>query len=75
MLFPEMSISGYSLGDRLQMEGTLRRSAEVLHESAITSNCIVIVGLPLRFRGVIYNVAAVLADKNCRIGSKRKSYR
>ena len=64
MLFPEMSISGYSLGDRLQMEGTLRRSAEVLHEIVPhTSNCIAVVGLPLRFRGVIYNVAAVLAVK------------
>ena len=32
MLFPEMSVSGYSLGDRLQMEGTLRRSATALHD-------------------------------------------
>ena len=64
MLFPEMSVSGYSLGDRLQMEGTLRRSAAALHEILpYTSKCIVIVGIPLRFRGVIYNVAAVLADK------------
>ena len=29
--FPEMSIPGYSLGDRLQMEGTLTRSAEQVH--------------------------------------------
>ncbi|MBM75927.1 MAG: NAD(+) synthase [Proteobacteria bacterium] len=61
--FPEMCIPGYSLGDRLQMEGTLSRSAAMVHQIlGYTVGLVVIVGLPIRFRGVLYNVAVVLAD-------------
>jgi NAD+ synthase (glutamine-hydrolysing) len=63
VLFPEMCIPGYSLGDRLLMEGTLRRSEELLEDlRPHTAGLVAIVGMPLRHRGVLYNVAVVLAD-------------
>ena len=63
LVFPEMCIPGYSLGDRLLMHGTLRRSwqcLEALREH--TQGLIVVVGLPLRYRDVLYNVVAVLSN-------------
>ena len=64
MLFPEMSVPDilWEIGFKWKelCDVQLKSLDEIL---PCTSNCIVIVGLPLRFRGVIYNVAAVLADK------------
>ncbi len=62
VLFPEMCISGYSLGDRLLMQGTLRRSWAMLEEIASqVTDQVVVVGLPLQHRDTLYNVAAVIA--------------
>lgn len=63
LVLPEMCIPGYSLDDRLLMQGTLERSWRVLE--ALLPHChgiIVIVGLPVRHRDVLYNVAAVVAN-------------
>lgn len=61
--FPEMCVSGYSLGDRLLMGGTVERSWQLLTDLAPeTAGLIAIVGLPVRHRGVLYNASAVLAD-------------
>ena len=58
------------------MEGTLRRSAKFyMVVFTMHVRCIVIVGLPLRFRGVIYNVAAVLADMKIVRLVPKSSYR
>lgn len=63
LLLPEMCIPGYSLGDRLMMRGTLERSWEHLRAlEAETAGIVVVVGLPVRHRDVLYNVAAVVAD-------------
>lgn len=63
LVLPEMCISGYSLGDRLQRPGTLSRSWRCLEEIARASSGIAVcVGLPLRFDGVIYNVMALVSD-------------
>ena len=63
LALPEMVIPGYSLGDRLLMPGTLHRSWDMLTAIAgETSGMVVILGLPVRHRDVLYNVAAVLAD-------------
>lgn len=63
LVMPEMCISGYSLGDRLQRPGTLERSWRCLEEIAAASTEIATcVGLPVLFDGVIYNVMAVVCD-------------
>ena len=63
IVFPEMCISGYSLGDRLLMEGTLSRSWTMLEElKAYSQGVVLILGLPIRHRDVLYNVAAVVAN-------------
>ncbi len=63
LLLPEMCIPGYSLGDRLMMRGTLQRSWQVLEEILPeTMGMVVLVGLPLRHRDVLYNVVAVCAN-------------
>lgn len=63
LVLPEMCIPGYSLGDRLLREGTLRRSWTALRAVANASTGIVTcVGLPVRFEGVVYNAMAVVSD-------------
>lgn len=64
IVFPEMCLSGYSLGDRLLMAGTLNRSWDMLMDLRPHSSGVVLaLGLPIRHRDVIYNVVAILADR------------
>ncbi len=62
LVLPEMCIPGYSLGDRLMMRGTLERSLACL-EAILpdTRGMVVLLGLPLRHRDVLYNAVAVCA--------------
>ena len=63
LVLPEMCIPGYSLGDRLLMRGTLDRSWAGLQDVArISEGLVVLVGLPVRHRDVLYNVVAVVAN-------------
>ena len=63
LVLPEMCIPGYSLGDRLLMRGTLERSWRCLEELLpVTKGMVVLFGLPVRHRDVLYNVIAVVAD-------------
>ena len=63
LVTPEMCIPGYSLGDRLMMRGTLARSWRALQDLLPdTDGIVVLVGLPVRHRDVLYNVVAVCAD-------------
>lgn len=63
LVLPEMCIPGYSLGDRLLMRGTLERSWRCLEELLpATRGMVVLLGLPVRHRDVLYNVIAVVAD-------------
>jgi len=67
VLFPEMGLSGYSLGDRLPRRGTLERSFESLRALApATEGLVALVGLPITWRGVLLNAMAVVADGEVR---------
>ena len=64
LVLPEMCLSGYSIEDRLLMRGTVSRSwasLEALKED--TAGMVVLAGLPIRHRDVLYNAVAVLADR------------
>jgi NAD+ synthase (glutamine-hydrolysing) len=63
VVLPEMCIPGYSLGDRLLMRGTLKRSWAVLEDLLpLTKGLVALLGLPVRHRDVLYNAVAVVAD-------------
>jgi NAD+ synthase (glutamine-hydrolysing) len=65
LVFPEMCVPGYSLGDRLLMNGTLDRSWKMIEELREASHdCILMLGLPIRHRDVLYNVVAVISNGN-----------
>ena len=61
--FPEMSLTGYTVGDLVQQQLLLDNAEQsLLRLMEVTRNLgvAVIVGLPLSHEGVIYNCAAVL---------------
>jgi len=63
VVLPEMCIPGYSLGDRLLMQGTLHRSWAALETlRAETTGMVALLGLPVVHGDVIYNVVAIVAD-------------
>lgn len=63
LLTPELSLSGYSLGDRVLRRGTLERSWASLQQIVPhTGGMIVFVGLPVLHRGVLFNAVAVCAN-------------
>ena len=65
VVFPEMCITGYTIGD-LVFQKTLLDAAEnaavEIARATCNSNIIVIVGLPLRFDDRIYNTALVIQN-------------
>ena len=65
LTFPEMAITGYTLGDLVQHQALLLKAQrgldKVLKESA-TSNMVVIVGMPLVVEQKIFNCAVVLSS-------------
>jgi NAD+ synthase (glutamine-hydrolysing) len=64
LLLPEMCVPGYTLGDRLLREGTVRRSWERTARLAELADGIAIaVGLPIRHEDVLFNAMAMLADR------------
>jgi predicted amidohydrolase len=76
LVLPEMCIPGYSLGDRLMMRGTLERSLARASRSILpdTRGLVVLLGLPLRHRDVLYNAVAVCADgRVCGAWSRRRT--
>lgn len=63
--FPELSITGYSLGDLVQRPALLREAASALmHTAEQTTNqqTAAIVGLPLQVGNALYNCAALCAQ-------------
>ncbi len=63
LVLPELCIPGYSLGDRLMMRGTLTRSWQSLNAILPhTNDIVVLLGLPVRHRDVIYDAVAVCAN-------------
>jgi NAD+ synthase (glutamine-hydrolysing) len=64
IVFPEMCISGYSLGDRLFMGSTTTRSWLALKSLLpFTKGVVAMLGLPVRHRDVLYNAVAVVANE------------
>ena len=64
LVLPEMCLSGYSIEDRLLMRGTVKRSwaaLEALQQDTV--GMVVLAGLPIRHRDVLYNAVAVLANQ------------
>ncbi len=65
VVFPELCISGYSCGDLFFQERLLNAAADAAAAfAASTAGCrtVAVIGLPLRFREALYNVAAVVSD-------------
>jgi NAD+ synthase (glutamine-hydrolysing) len=65
VLFPELSLTGYSLDD-LFLQETLLAGAESALAALVTASAdirpVLIVGLPLRLDGAVYNCAAILQN-------------
>ncbi|HMV65447.1 MAG TPA: NAD(+) synthase [Myxococcota bacterium] len=63
LALPEMCMSGYSLGDRVWMRGTLERSWQaVLEALPATRGLITVLGLPITHQGVMYDAEIVVAN-------------
>ena len=63
IVLPELCITGYTCGDLFLQEKLLREAKEeLLHIATFTTDvdAIVFVGLPLAYKGKLYNVAAAL---------------
>ena len=63
--FPEMSLTGYTLGDLIQQQALLLRAEKGLHD--ILNECsqsamVVVVGMPLSVEQKIFNCAVVLSS-------------
>ena len=63
LVFPELSLTGYTLGDLVQTRDLLEGALEALGlvcDATRDLDCLLAVGLPLADRGKIYNTAAVI---------------
>lgn len=64
VIFPEMCITGYSLGDWVNNEELLEKSLTALNKIVNESNeSVWLVGGPLRYDGSLYNVCFVIQNK------------
>ncbi|MBI2639958.1 MAG: NAD(+) synthase [Candidatus Sungbacteria bacterium] len=64
VLFPEMSITGYTIGDLFHQRLLLKRAKDGLQEIVRRSKklkAVLIVGLPIAHEGKIFNTAAVVS--------------
>ncbi len=68
VVFPELCVTSYSCGD-LFYSNTLQRAALAALENLTAFSAgkypVYVVGLPVRYRGKLYNCAAVLLDGQC----------
>ena len=65
IVFPELSISGYSCGDLFNQRLLLNRCEEMvgeLVEYSFEKNMAIVVGAPVPFNGRLYNCAIVIKD-------------
>lgn len=64
LVFPELSVTGYTCGD-LFLQDELHKSAlrglYDIAEATCETNLTIVVGLPYKFEGKLYNVAAVVS--------------
>ena len=65
VVFPELSLTGYSCGDLFYQDVLLAKAKEALIELAdytLDKDGLVFVGLPFELEGKLYNVAAAISD-------------
>jgi NAD+ synthase (glutamine-hydrolysing) len=66
LVFPELSITGYTCADLFQQDSLLNETVRCLlqlaHETAELSGMTVVVGAPLRHQGHLYNCAVFMSD-------------
>ncbi|MBI5147748.1 MAG: NAD(+) synthase [Parcubacteria group bacterium] len=76
VVFPELSLTGYSLGDLFQHECVQMealRAAQEIAEALRDKKIITVIGLPIPVGAALYNVAAVLYGGNI-VGVVPKTY-
>ena len=64
VVFPELSITGYSCGDLFYQSALLDRARvalDTLGQAVARAGCVAVVGLPLAVDGKLFNCAALLA--------------
>ena len=60
VLFPELSLTGYTCGDLFYQDSLLKDSLNALKSLLeLNFNGVVIVGMPLKVKGSLFNVAVV----------------
>ena len=67
LVFPELSVTGYTCADLFQSDLLLKQTLDALCQIAEATdgrNQIVIVGVPIRFENSLYNCAAILSQGN-----------
>ena len=65
VVFPEMCITGYTIGDLVfqkQLLQAARSAALKIAENTAGKSCIAIVGMPLEVNGKLYNTALVIQN-------------
>ena len=65
IVFPELSVTGYTCADLFESELLLKASEDAVFkiaESTEGTKLTAVVGLPLRFKNNLYNCAAILSD-------------
>ena len=76
IVFPELGLTGYAIDDLLQQDVVLdaaERAAATLIAASVDWTPVVIVGLPLRIEGRLYNCAAVI-HRGALLGVVPKTY-
>ena len=76
IVFPELSITGYTLGDLFHQQLVIEKAKEALDQiTKITHDLksVIMVGLPMEFSGKLFNVAAAISDGKI-IGIVPKTY-
>jgi len=64
-VFPELAVTGYTMGDLFSQQIVIEKSREALGKLAASSRNIkslLLVGLPIVLEGKLYNVAAIISD-------------
>ncbi|MDE5664217.1 MAG: NAD(+) synthase [Muribaculaceae bacterium] len=65
ILFPELSLTGYTCADLFGQERLLRDASMAIHllcEQLLDVTPMIVVGAPMRFRNALYNCAVVICD-------------
>ncbi|HIG0358562.1 TPA: NAD(+) synthase [Clostridium sporogenes] len=78
LVFPELALTGYTCGDLFLQSYLIQKTEaalkEILNDGEKNNNKIItVIGLPLRHRGMLFNVAAIIQESKI-LGIVPKSY-